>query len=380
MPVGYLVFLASVALFTAAAWTRPSDAAPHARYLLSVSVNEIPHVFGAALLLSTALAWAEGDLAGVTGAVLVAVAVVVLAGLAGLLVRSLPAPEGVRAVLAESGLRAAPRSRTRALLTPLPLRPRSVRRVRGIAYGPDRRQRLDLYARRSGSGGPVLVYFHGGGYFSGGRHREARALLHRLARQGWVCISAGYRLRPAAGFEEHLADARASLTWAHRHAADHGGDTGRLVLAGSSAGAHLSSLLALTQEAGVPESRVDAVVGLYGFYGRYYGRGADEQAVSSPLALPAQGAPPFLLVHGDRDSWVPVEQARAFRDHLAEGGGPVTYVELAGAQHGLDLFSSVRFAAVLDGIEPFLAAALAPPERPERAATSGDAPPPGRPE
>ncbi|KHL10703.1 UNVERIFIED_CONTAM: hypothetical protein LK11_46505 [Mumia flava] len=352
------MFLASITVFAAAAWTRPSDPAPHARYLLAASVNEIPHLFGAALLLATALAWAQGDLGGPAGLILTGVACATLAALAGLLVRSLSAPVEVRSALAASGIQPALRSRVRALLAPLPLRPLSVRRVRGIAYGPDRRQRLDVYARRGGAYGPVLVYFHGGGYYSGGRHREARALLHHLAAQGWVCISAGYRLRPAVSFSEHLADARTALAWAHRNAGSHGGDTSRLVLAGSSAGAHLGSVLALTQDLRTPHSRVDAVVGLYGYYGGYYGHGPAEAASSSPLLLPPDEAPPFFLAHGDRDSWVPVEQARALRDHLADGAVPVTYVELSGAQHGFDLFSSVRFTSVVDGVESFLDAAL----------------------
>ena len=136
----------------------------------------------------------------------------------------------------------------RPLLFPFPWRPRSVMRTGPIFYGTDSRQRLDVYRPRNARvPGPVLVYFHGGGYSSGGNRREARTLLYHLAAQGWTCISAAYRLRPRFGFEEHLADARAALTWAHDHADVHGGNTDTVVMAGSSAGGHLTALCALTQ-------------------------------------------------------------------------------------------------------------------------------------
>ena len=65
--------------------------------------------------------------------------------------------------------------------------------------------------------GPVLVYFHGGGYRGGAKNREARPLVYRLASQGWLCVSASYALRPAP-FSESLADARRAVAWARTRA------------------------------------------------------------------------------------------------------------------------------------------------------------------
>ena len=324
-------------------------------------VNELPHLAALYLLLALVLAWVQGDLQDAPGLVLVLAGATLLAHLE-LARRGLAAEAAVRRGLARAGIPLEDRPvgrRLRPLLWPFPVRPRGVLRLRGLAYGEHRRQRLDVHTlghRRAP--GPVLVHLHGGGYFSGGRNREARALMHHLAARGWVCVSAGYRLRPDAGFSEHLADARAVVAWVHAHAAEHGADTGTLVMAGSSAGAHLSALCALTQheQSDPATSRVDAVVGLYGYYGRYYGRGPDEDPVSSPLHLDAGHAPPFLLVHGDHDSYVPVEMARAFDHHLrSQSRRDVVYVELPGAQHGFDLFRSWRFTAVVDGVEAFLA-------------------------
>ena len=54
---------------------------------------------------------------------------------------------------------------------------------------------------------PVLgraAELHGGALFMGRKNRQSLPLLYRLASQGWVCISASYRLRPAVTFPDHL--------------------------------------------------------------------------------------------------------------------------------------------------------------------------------
>lgn len=359
MPPGHALFLGWFTLATLAAVAPPSRRGGQLRYLLAVAVNEVPLLFAVVLLAGTAGAWRAGDLTGVGGAVALGLAALVLVGLGVLARRAGGAAAHVRTGLEKAGLRAPTVSTAgRGWWAPLPVRPRGVVRLRGRAYGEHRRQRVDLYRRRDGAtDGRMLLYLHGGGYWSGHRHKEGRALLHRLAAQGWTCVSAGYRLRPGAGFDDHLADARAALRWAHRHALPEGQVPRTVVMAGSSAGAHLSSLCALDQPAD-PDQRVDAAVLLYGYYGRYYGRGADEPAVSTPFALDPAGAPPVLLVHGDRDSWVPVAAARALHARLRGAGSPAAYVELPGAQHGFDLLASPRCRAVVDGVGTFLDHAL----------------------
>lgn len=53
---------------------------------------------------------------------------------------------------------------------------------------------------------------------------------------------------------------------------------------------------------------------------------------------------------------VPVENARLFVERLrAASSSPVVYAELPWAQHAFDLFHSLRFAKVVDGIESFAA-------------------------
>ncbi len=61
-------------------------------------------------------------------------------------------------------------------------------------------------------------------------------MLYRLAGRGWVCISANYRLSPAARFPDHLVDAKKVIAWVREHGARYGADASNLVVAGSSAG------------------------------------------------------------------------------------------------------------------------------------------------
>lgn len=367
MPIGLILTIGLIALGTALALIPRRGG--KITYFLTVVVNEIPHVVAAYVLVVMTLAWFQDDLEGATGTILVALTAATLAGHVELTRRAMTAGSSVDSALGRGGIEHAPAAGRvlRPLMAPFPLRPWGVTRTRNISYGSHRRQRLDVYGPRHRQAvGPVLVYLHGGGYNSGRKHHEARALLHHFASQSWLCISADYRLRPGAGFEDHLADARAVVTWAHTHAHEHGGDASTLAMAGSSAGGHLTALCALTQHS-QPDpgtSRIDAAVGLYGYYGRYYGRGPDEWPISSALDLDATKSPPFFLVSGGRDSWVPPDLAPAFARQLrSQSRNAVVHAGLPNAQHGFDLFYSWRFAAVIGGLDAFLATVQDPRTR-----------------
>ena len=368
MSISYLITLLVIGCFTLITLRPPRRprVLGQTAYLMGLTVNEVPHLAaGLPLAAATGQAIASGEI-GLDRSSLVpaAGAVAVVGGLVAVARRGLRASPAVTAAVGKAGLHRPDQPHGwawRTMLSPIPFRPRRVVRIADLRYGDHRRHRLDVYHRRDRpSGGPVLVYLHGGGYFSGGKHREGRALLHRLASRGWVCVSASYRLRPSAGFEEHLADARHALTWARVHAAEYGGDPDRVVMAGSSAGAHLTSLLALD-----PDARLAAAICLYGHYDRYYGRTDAEAVTSTPFARSAARAPAFFIAHGDHDTWTPVEAARRLVTKLRhESPNPVVAVELPGGQHGFDLWRSWRYSAVLAGIEAFVSdpsvAALSP--------------------
>ena len=92
---------------------------------------------------------------------------------------------------------------------------------------------------------------------------------------------------------------------------------------------------------------------------------------ASPLHHVHEGVPPFFVIHGDRDTLAPVEDARVFVDRLrAASKEPVLYAEMQGAQHAFEVFPSVRTATVIEGVERFLSTLWARREAPPAAVES----------
>jgi acetyl esterase/lipase len=386
MPVGYLVTVALAAVgtwLTLAPAHRPRLLAMLS-FRLGILFGEMPVVVICWLLLATGLAFGQGDVDAWPARAAVGLAAVTAGGLVAIAGRGLRTGAAVRAALqrdlgqgpgrhgpvdgatgaAASGRVAGPPRRAslaHLLLAPVYRGRRDVVRVAGLSYGPaGRRNLLDVYHRRDRpTGGPVLIHMHGGGYHGGRKNLQALPLINRLASRGWVCVSANYRLRPAVAHPEHLIDLKRVIAWAREHAAQHGADPHSIVVAGSSAGGHLATLAALTQNdpAFQPgfeaaDTSVTAAISLNGYYGNYYG----QDASSAPLSRLTAAAPPMFLAHGDHDTVVPVAAARAFAAAArSTSTQPVVYAELPGAQHAFDLFHSPRFEAVIGGIECFIA-------------------------
>jgi acetyl esterase/lipase len=378
MPYGYLLTVLLWGAVTAAMLRPPHRPLPLARavYFLSVALNELPWL----ALLLLGVATADALLSSRLHTSAVGIIALVLAALTALgmlrLQRQVLRARGV--VAGTIGLPAAAQGFRWERLQPLPLRPRGVQRIADLSYGRGGREhRLDLYRRRDlEAPAPVLLFFHGGGYSGGGKHFEGRHLWYRMARRGWVVLSADYGLRPHVSWPEHLIDAKRVIAWVHQNAGAYGMDPRRIVSSGSSAGAHLSVHCALSAndprlQPGFEEvdTRLAAAVLLYGYFGRYYCRDRDEEPTSHPLDLPTEAAPPIVMLHGDRDSYVPVQQARDLAAHLRGGSSrTVAYAELPGAQHGFDVFASPRFRAAVDGIEHFLEQEVRSPASPDRRA------------
>jgi acetyl esterase/lipase len=275
----------------------------------------------------------------------------------------------------------------RRVARPFKMRKHGVERVRNLVYGPaGHRHTLDVYRPRDRHGPcPTLFQIHGGGWTIGQKDQQALPLMYHLARRGWVCVAANYRLSPRATFPDHLVDVKRALAWIKQHGAEYGADPDFVVVTGGSAGGHLAALVALT--ANDPEyqpgfAEVDTSVqacvpfyGVYDFLDRHGVRGKASMAPfleklvmksspvtaraawdkASPIARVHADAPPFLVIHGTHDSLAFVEDARHFVSALRKvSRQPVVYAELPGAQHAFDVFHSTRSAYAVEAVTRFV--------------------------
>ena len=275
MPIGLVVPVVLVGWATACAltsWRRLGGVARVPAFVL----NELPFLAGYLLIASAVLALAQGDLSSTGGVIVAVVALVELLGL-GMIVR--------RALRADAALRNPTPPRRpwrRILIAPLPAFRHDVVRVGNLSYGEGPRRNLDVYHRRDRPAGvPVVLHFHGGGFHSGNKRREARPLIWHLVSKGMVCASANYRLPPHVGYDEQIADGLAAIEWVRSHVREYGGDPDRIFLVGSSAGAYLSI--------DAVNAGTDGIAGIVGRYG-YYGD-----------LVPERPRPPLLVIHGEND-------------------------------------------------------------------------------
>ncbi|MGD1283741.1 alpha/beta hydrolase fold domain-containing protein [Mycobacterium seoulense] len=258
---------------------------------------------------------------------------------------------------------------------------------RAVHYGDHPAQVLDVWRRKDlpAHPAPVLIFVPGGAWVHGKAMGQGSALMSRLAEQGWVCLAIDYRVAPHHRWPRHIIDVKTAIAWARANVDKFGGDRDFVAVAGCSAGGHLSALAGLTPDdpqlhAKLPEganTSVDAVVGIYGRYDwedrstperdrfveflervvvkRRMDRHPEVFRDASPMARVHRNAPPFLVIHGSRDSVIPVEQARSFVDRMrAVSHSMVGYLELPGAGHGYDLIDGERAGAAAHATSLFL--------------------------
>ena len=137
----------------------------------------------------------------------------------------------------------------------------------------------DLYRPKTAEPAPVIVAAHGGAWQTGARSRY-QLWGPYLAQRGYALFAVSYRLsKPTAKtFPEAVCDVRSGVQFVRSNAAKFGIDPGRIAMMGDSAGAHLSSMVALAWNEpmfrdrypadphnGTP-AQVKAVIGFYGVY------------------------------------------------------------------------------------------------------------------
>jgi alpha-L-fucosidase 2 len=210
---------------------------------------------------------------------------------------------------------------------------------------------------------PVAILIHGGGWSRGDKHlvpagdsADISPWFAPLTAAKFTWFSINYRLAPAHRWPEGFDDVQTAVRWVKAHAAEFKGDPTRIALIGHSSGGHYACLAGTLADDSV---RVQAVVGFAPVTNHEQDlaiRGGLSPSLQSLLNRPKAvtpesrrllqeispinhvrpGLPPFLLLHGDKDKSVPLQQSLDFQAKLKANGVPCELIIIPGAPHGLD--------------------------------------------
>ena len=220
--------------------------------------------------------------------------------------------------------------------------------------------KMDLYLPAGGNPPwQVLVYAHGGSFTAGDKRKGSGITdIPAMTAHGYAVAAINYRLMPENPFPAEIMDAKCAVRFLRTRAAEYQLKTDKIGIWGGSAGGHLVAMAGLTNadpafdtgEYLDHSSRVDAVVEMFGptdltahfnlmqrmLLRRAFGTvdpKAPVVAQASPIQHVTQDAPPFLILHGEKDDAVPVEQAQVFHQKLVEAGVNSTLVIVSNANH-----------------------------------------------
>jgi acetyl esterase/lipase len=235
---------------------------------------------------------------------------------------------------------------------------------------------LDLYQPAAATD-VLCLYLHGGGWRVGSRSDGPGAsFFARVASLGMAIASVDYRLSGEATFPAQSDDVRAAVEFL--------GDLGigtRLVAWGVSAGGHLAALQALdvsgprfaavacwyapTDLRALPDD-IDAAGGVGDrgpgaresqLIGAALAERPDLADAASPVKRVHAGAPPFLLLHGDADRFVPHVQSERMASALTAVGASATVELVPEAGHQLAGVSESVLDDLVDRTVRFLSEA-----------------------
>jgi len=239
--------------------------------------------------------------------------------------------------------------------------------VFATANGTDLKLDVTRPAQPNGIG---ILFVHGGGWRMGTREMMA-PMAQAMAGHGFTGIASQYRLNSPKGgvWPAHIHDVKAAIRWTRQNADALGIDPERIVLWGSSAGAHLVLLAGGTPDdprlegdvgpKGV-SSKVAAVIAVHAPTGFHAGApsgkhtsplnallgregGTEEDAkLAAPISYVSANFPPTLLLHGTIDKVVHHSQSQAMFDALRAARAPVDMHLYHGHAHGFARLPSMR--------------------------------------
>jgi acetyl esterase/lipase len=239
--------------------------------------------------------------------------------------------------------------------------------------------KLDLHIPRGKPRLPLIVWVHGGAWRSGSKNSMP---LEKLVEDGYAVASVDYRLSVQARFPAQIHDLKAAIRFLRGHSRQWNVPSRKIVIAGDSAGAHLAALVGVSNghaelegELGTDRAESSEVQGIISFYGAAnlttilkqstpHGLSVREPALGlllggQPEEVPALARlaspvfhvdrrdPPLLLLHGDQDPQMPINQSHELCGAYKSVNAPVQFVVVHGAAHGGAAFYDVERMAVV---------------------------------
>jgi acetyl esterase len=220
---------------------------------------------------------------------------------------------------------------------------------------------MDYYAPAGEGLHPIAIIIHGGGYQRGNSKSGSEAYCADfLAPAGYAVFSINYRLAPKYPYPYMVYDVERAVRYLRYNAAKWNANPHEIALVGGSAGGFLSNMVGLLDAPGDPKAadpvdresaRPDAVVTLYAqssfatvplnrdvhaLLDPLIAKLGEKEALrqASPITYVHAGAPPFLLIQGDQDEYIPYTEDTNLQTALRNVGVRCDIIRIPGGKHG----------------------------------------------
>lgn len=207
------------------------------------------------------------------------------------------------------------------------------------AYGPKPANSLDIVVPPGAEPVPLHLFIHGG-YWQELSKRESFFLAPDTVKDGTAFAALDYSLAPHASLDEIVAECTAALKYVSAHAPELNIDPRRIIVSGSSAGAHLAAMATLQLP---PEFRPAGLILLSGVYdlepllGTYINDAVGMDATcarrNSPAYHDLSNFPPCILAWGNNETDEFKRQSLHMAELLQKAGRPTDTLEVPGRNH-----------------------------------------------
>ncbi|MBY0531719.1 MAG: alpha/beta hydrolase [Xanthobacteraceae bacterium] len=228
---------------------------------------------------------------------------------------------------------------------------------RDIAYGPDERNKLDVFTpeKADGTPRPVIIFVHGGAYVAGNKRTGTSPFYDNImlaaVKNGFVGVNMTYRLAPAHPYPAATEDLSKAVQWVLENIAANGGDPSRVFLWGQSAGgAHAGNYIAHTQFHGPKGIGIKGAILMSGIFDQvaypsapnvvaYFGEDRSKYEERSSLKGIVASKLPLLVIDAEIDPPPFIAQSKLLNDALCAAGRCPERITLKGHSHMSEVYS-----------------------------------------